>query len=70
MFLCEIEKNVRDNLEKEVQNGTSLYLEGKMSTPEDIAKSCVNEEMSYMADYIWNEKGKLTEIRYDKIQIM
>lgn len=70
MFLRKPEEEIKQNLEKAVQSGASLYLEGKTCTPEDIARHCVNEEMSYMADYVWNEKGKLTEIRYDKIQVM
>ena len=68
MLLQEMEQNVKHNLERAVQGGTSLYLEGKRSTPEDIVKCCVNEDMSYMPDYVWNERGTLIEIRYDKIK--
>jgi len=68
MLLQEMEMTVKHNLERAVRGGASLYLEGERSTPEDIARRCVKEDMSYMPDYIWNEKGKLTEIRYDKIK--
>lgn len=70
MLLQEMEKNMKHNLERAVQGGASLYLEGERSTPEDIVRCCVNEELSYMPDYVWNESGKLTEIRYDKIRLV
>ena len=61
-------KRVMYNLERAVQSGARLYLEGKQSTPEAIVRCCVNEEMSYMPDYVLNDCGKLTEVRYDKIK--
>lgn len=69
MLLREKEKEeVRHNLEKALQSGARLYLEGEQSTPEAIAKCCVNEEVLYMPDYVLNEQGKLTEVRYDKVE--
>ena len=68
MLSEETEENMRKNLEKAVQRGASLYLEGVRSTPEAIVRYCVNKEMSYMPDYVWNNEGKLTEVRYDKIR--
>lgn len=68
MLSKETEENVRKNLEKAVQGGASLYLEGERSTPDVIVRYCVNEEMSYMPDYVWNNEGKLTEVRYNKIK--
>lgn len=69
MLLQEIEKErLRCNLERAVQSGARLYLEGKQSTPEAIVRCCVNEEMSYMPDYVLNDCGELTEVRYDKIR--
>lgn len=68
MLLQEMEERVRHNLERAVQGGASLYLEGKRSTPEDIVRCCIKEEVTYMPDYVWNERGTLTEIHYDKIE--
>ena len=68
MLSEKTEENMRKNLEKAVQGGASLYLEGVRSTPETIVRYCVNEDMSYMPDYVWNNEGKLTEVRYDKIK--
>lgn len=69
MLLQEMEKEIlKYNLERAVQSGARLYLEGKQSTPEAIIGCCINEEMSYMPDYVLNDCGKLTEVRYDKIR--
>ena len=68
MLSKETEENVRKNLEKAVQGGASLYLEGKTSTPDADARYCVKEDISYMPDYVWDDEGKLTEVRYNKIK--
>lgn len=71
MLLEETEKErLRFTLERAVRSGARLYLEGKQSTPEAIVRCCVNEEMSYMPDYVLNDCGKLTEVRYDKIRFL
>lgn len=50
------------------QNGVLLYVDGFISTPEEIMmQHCVQEERMYMADFILNDQGKLVELRYDRI---
>jgi hypothetical protein len=61
---------ILSKLEKISKLGVGLYLDGKMATPDEIAFHCVNETSStylYMPDYIMDETGTLTEIRYDKV---
>ena len=48
--------------------GITIWLEGSQSDPEHVAKElCVNEENSYMRDYVCDE-GVLKEIHFDKIR--
>lgn len=48
--------------------GITIWLEGSQSDPEHVAKElCVNEENSYMRDYVFDE-GVLKEIHFDKIR--
>lgn len=48
--------------------GITIWLEGCPSNSEDVASQlCVQEESSYMRDYIFNE-GVLTEIHFDKLK--
>ena len=45
-----------------------MYLEGRDSTPQEIANACVvMEEGSYMREYVGNEDGIIIEIRFNKI---
>lgn len=57
-----------NHLERMREKGVGLYLEGRPSTPEEIASVCsVCEDNSYMPDFVLDDAGSLREIRYDKI---
>lgn len=57
-----------NELEAYRKNQIELILNGKRSTPVEIATACmVQEEGSYMRDYIGNEIGKVVEVRFDRI---
>lgn len=48
--------------------GITIFLEGEKSTPETVTDLlCVQEENSYMRDYVYDE-GVLTELHFDKVQ--
>lgn len=49
------------------RNGIDLYLEGVRTSPDKLSR-CINEDGVYMADYVWDERGNLLEVRYDKIK--
>ena len=57
---------VKPLLEKE---GVKLYLNGVPSTTEYIVNNCVNEDTVYMPDYVTDGRGRIKEIRYDRISI-
>ena len=47
----------------------AMTLGGRPSTPRELARLCViREKGCYMGDYIQDEKGKLKEIRFDKVK--
>ncbi len=60
-------KMLQENLEVMYRNGIALFLEGELSTPLEIAGKCVREDGCYMADYVIDDRGYLTEVRYDKV---
>lgn len=62
-----MEQRLLETLELVRQQGVYLYLEGKPSTPEEIAGECIREDADYMADYVLNEEGALKELRYDRV---
>lgn len=61
------EQRLREKLEQVRQQGVYLFLEGKPSTPKEIAGKCVCEDADYMADYVLDEDGVLKELRYDRV---
>ena len=51
------------------KQGVELLLSGERCSPEKLASACaIKEHGCYMGDYIWDEKGKLAEIHYDKVE--
>ena len=58
---------LKSQLEKLEKKGIKLYLNGQPSTTEHIIKNCVNEDNIYMPDYVTDERGRIKEVRYDKI---
>ena len=45
-----------------------IYIEGVKSTPKTVSDLvCVQEESSYMRDYVYRE-GVLAELHFDKVQ--
>lgn len=52
------------------ERGVGIWMEGCISSPQDVAKSiAVNEDSIYMRDYIF-DKGVLQEIHFDKVTDM
>ena len=51
------------------KQGIGLSLSGREMSAEENAGACaVREHGMYMGDYIWTADGRLSEIRYDKIE--
>ena len=55
-------------LENIQDRGIMIYIEGVKSTPKTVSDLvCVQEESSYMSDYVYRE-GVLAELHFDKVQ--
>lgn len=69
--------NSKNGLEKQkllielenIQNrGIVIFLDGIPSNPQAVTNVlCVNEESSFMRDYVTDEKGVWRELRFDRI---
>lgn len=61
---------MREHLERLEKSGTALYLNGKQTTAAELAKAYfINEEDVYMPDYVLDETGRVTQLRYDQIRM-
>ncbi len=61
-------QSMKSGLKNILDQGVELYLDGRPATPERIANRFVREEAVYMPDFVLDENGALTQIRYDKIK--
>lgn len=60
---------LHENLKKWEETGVRLYLDGVPASLKSIEQNCVMEDSMYMPDYVTDQNGKITEIRYDRISL-
>jgi len=58
---------MEDRLEEILSQGIELYLDGLPASPSRIAERFVREDVVYMPDFVINEEGMLTQVRYDRV---
>lgn len=59
-----------DELESYRIEGIPLWLNGKPSTPQEIVQACmIEEEGTYMRDYVQNERGKIERLEFDLVKL-
>ncbi len=53
-----------------IQNrGITIFLNGIPSSPLTVTDAlCVNDSNDFMRDYVTNEKGVWTELRFDRVE--
>ena len=59
---------MKSRLEDILSQGIELYLDGKPSSPTVIAERFVREDVVYMPDFVINEDGVLTQVRYYRVR--
>lgn len=59
--------SMKSRLEAILEQGIELYLDGKPASPAGIVERFVREDSVYMPDFVIDEDGILTQVRYDKI---
>lgn len=59
--------SMKNKLEAILNQGIELYLDGRPASPDRIVERFVREDTVYMPDFVIDEEGILTQVRYDKI---
>lgn len=59
---------LKTRLEDILSRGIELYMDGQPASPSRIAERFVREDAVYMPDFVLNEDGILTQVRYDEIR--
>lgn len=60
-----------NDIEEASQKGLEVCIDGKEYSYQDIQRRCkylIKEHADYMSDYIYDEKGKVVGIHFNKIR--
>ncbi len=49
-------------------HGIKLFVQDKPASPEQTVRTVMEEGGSYMADYVDDDEGSLSEIRFDRVE--
>ena len=60
--------NLLSKLSFYANNGIKLYVQDRPASPEQAVMTVMEEGSSYMADYVDDETGFLSEIRFDRVE--
>ena len=60
--------NLLSKLSYYANHGIRLFVQNKPSSPEQTVMTVMEEGESYMADYVDNDDGSLSEIRFDRVE--
>jgi len=59
--------NLLSTLSYYANNGIRLFVQDKPLSPEQTVRTVMESGKSYMADYIEDDRGLLSEIRFDRV---
>ncbi len=67
------EKRKREHLqaylERLERSGAELFVDGEAVLPGEAVRRTVQEECVYMADYIMEKPGKISQVRFDRVEL-
>ena len=58
---------VRSELEEMYNQGVELFVDNRAVRPEEVVAKAVRENSPYMADYVLDSHGAVTEVRFDRV---
>ncbi|MCR5025689.1 MAG: hypothetical protein K6A90_15370 [Lachnospiraceae bacterium] len=60
--------NLLSTLSYYANHGIKLFVQDRPASPEQTVITVMEEGGSYMADYVDDDKGSLSEIRFDRVE--
>lgn len=61
------EERMLDLWQRMHREGAEFFVDGEVVLPADAASKAVREDGIYMTDYVLGEKGKIEQVRLDKV---
>lgn len=62
-------KGMLTSLEQMREEGVNFFVDGEEVTLAEAMKRTVQEDFTYMADYVLDDKGKVEQVRFDKVNL-
>ena len=56
-------------LERLQRSGAELFVDGEAVLPSDVLRQTVQEQCTYMADYVLGENGTIKQVRFDRVEL-
>jgi len=60
--------NLLSTLSYYANHGIRLFVQNRPASPEQTVMTVMEEGESYMADYVDDDNGSLSEIRFDRVE--
>ena len=48
--------------------GIGLYMDDRTVAPGVAAERCVREDSAYMSDFVYDDAGRILQIRFDRVE--
>ena len=56
-------------LERLQNAGAELFVDGEAVPPGEVLRQTVQEQCTYMADYVLGEDGAIRQVRFDRVEL-
>ena len=56
-------------LERLQNAGAELFVDGEAVLPGEVLRQTVQEQCTYMADYVFGENGTIKQVRFDRVEL-
>lgn len=63
------ENRMLSYLERLQRSGAELFVDGEAVLPGDVLRQTVQEQCTYMADYVLGENGTIEQVRFDRVEL-
>lgn len=64
---ADAEKRMLKLWQRMHREGAEFFVDGEVVLPGDAVSKAVREDCVYMTDYVWGDKGKIKQVRLDKV---
>lgn len=64
----KLKATMQSYLERMCGQGIGLYMDDRTVAPGVAAERCVREDSAYMSDFVYDDAGRILQIRFDRVE--